>query len=447
MGLKQEEIAQIQSKSWELDCCRIKLACNSSTESFEGPGYIKSTSDGGLSFKLYCTTGVKPWQGIIWWAERSGKLIPPEKCYRLIATDVHGRLWEAENILPDHGGALVEENTAIFGRIHTALKSTNTIEWPQSESSLDFICFGKYEIPCNTVTKKYEDRNGKPVEIGGAIDAAKFNVSDFNFSMANKDGRFVINIIAKNSALIDEHAEFKVAEALMFVLGKPINWTVLNKAAKNTETTIIRPIRYSKKSIYSPLRFAPKNNDYAKLYIQYFNYIRRPPDKSMWHPMSILLHRVIEAQQSSIENRCLILSVAIEGILLNSLPDLAKPTDNFLEQLSNVKDALNNLQMADDLSNRFIGTVNSMTKASASDKLRELLKLKIITDQEFKTWKSIRNSSTHPEKAFFDDFEEAFDNFNIMLTMCYKIIFYCIEYSGLYTDYSGTYPTDKKFES
>jgi hypothetical protein len=442
--LKPKEISDIQNKCWELDCSQIKLTRNLSDVSFEGPGFIKLLPNGKLSFKLYNKTSVSPVQGLRWLTGFS-KIITQEKYYNLTATDSYGRKWQAENVLPYHSGPIAKSNTIVSGNIHTEIKSVSTVPYKLLRSQLSFICLGKYEIPCNTITTEYVDLNGKPEDIGGSLDTAKFSVKNLEFHITNKEGLFSINIESEDAAIPD-YIGSKTIEALMFLIGRPVNWGVSEKHAGGIETIIIRPIRSGNEQIYPPIRFSdPKRQDYWQLYSKYFDYVCSNPEKFSWHPVSILLHRIIEAKATSIENQCLILCIAIEGTLRIALPKLATPTKDLFEWLSKIKESVGKLEMPEDLSNRFGGVINSMKRASASDKLRELLIRKVITNKEFQTWKSLRNSTTHPESAFMDDYEKAIEALDTMLTLFYKLTFYCIGYTGIFTDYSEIKPAEKIF--
>jgi len=443
-GLKQDEIDAIKDKRWQLDFSQMKLVRNDSTHSIEGPGYVRMEPDKGMSFKLYPRKSLDVAQFFKWFGESFAKLIPIEKCYTLIASDAYDRLWEADGILPNVSH-LTERNASVSGDIYRPLKGFSKTEHKQAHGHLSFRCFEKYNFPFNSATNKYHDDNGKPMKIGWSLDTAKFSVNELDFLLRNKDEQFLISITAKTPSILNV-VEMRAIEALQFLLGCAINWRILERHEDGNEYITIRSGPATEGQIHPPLRYrGPRQADYWQLYAKYFECICQNQNENVWHPISIFIHRILEARKASIEMQCLALSVVVEGLLRIEFGELAKPEVDLLNWIEQAKGILNQSMIPPHIVNRVAGMINSMKRASASDQLRELLKRAIITKREKDTWSKLRNSSAHPERAFFENFEEAFDAFDTVLTLFYKLIFHRIGYSGKFTDYGTADMVDSMF--
>jgi hypothetical protein len=445
-GLGQDEITAIKDKRWQLDFSQMKLVRNDSSHSLEGPGYIGMEPDGGMTFKLYPNEQVDVAQGAKWFTERFVKLIPIEKCYTLTATDAHGRDWEAVQILPNVQ-TLSESNTTVSGNIYGQLKGSSRVQDRLANGKVSFICFEKYDCPFNSGTGKYHDEDGKPVKIGWSLDTAKFSASELDFFLTDREEKFVICITSKTPS-IPSIVETRAIEALQFLLGRAIDWRILEKHENGNECIKVRLIHAATGTIHPPLRYrGPREADYWNLYVKYFEYICRNQNDDIWHPISIFIHRILEARKASIETQCLALSVVVEGLLRTEFGDLAKPPDDLFNWIEQAKNVLNQSKIPTQIVGRIAEVIDGMKTPRASDQFQELVRQSVITKKEKDTWTKLRNSSTHPECAFFEnfEFEKAVDAFDTVLTLFYKLIFHRIGYCGKYTDYGTPDMTDAVF--
>jgi len=451
-SLRQDEIAAIKNKCWQLDCSQMKLVRNDFTHALEGPGYIRMEPDGSLAFKLYFNEPMDEAQGLMWLSERFGRLIPTNKCYKLTANDSYGRMWEATNVLPNTR-FVIPSNAPVSGDIYLPLKGFFNSDHKLAHGQLSFVCFENYNFPFNSATTKYHDEDGKPIKIGWSLDTAKFEVDELDFFLTNRDDQFLISITSKTPS-IASIVEMRAIEALQFLLGRAIDWRICVKHENGVECIVIRCAHPVATAIHPPIRYrGPKGAEYWQLYTKYFEYICQNKDKDSWHPISTFIHRILEARKASIEMQCLALSVVVEGLLRTEFGAWAKPSEDLLNWIDKAKNILNLSSPPPSIINRLGGAINSMKRASASDQLQELLKQAIITKKEKDTWSKLRNSSTHPERAFFENYKDAIDAFDTVLTLFYKLIFYRIGYCGKYTDYrtpdmqDAIFPTKPEFLS
>ena len=283
------------------------------------------------------------------------------------------------------------------------------------------------------------------MKTGWSLDTAKFSINELDFLLMNRDDKFVMAVTSKNPS-IPTLVETRAMESLQFLLGRAIDWDTFEKHENGNEYIKVQPIHAPTGTIYPPLRYrGPREADYWNLYTKYFQYICLNTAEATWHPISIFIHRILEARKASIETQCLALSVVVEGLLRTDLGDLAKPQDDLLTGIEQAKGILNESKIPDHIVKRIADVVDGMKKARVSDQLQELLGRGIITKKEKDTWTKLRNSSAHPERPFFEDFEETVDAFDTVLTLFYKLIFHRIGYCGKYTDYGTENMVDDVF--
>jgi hypothetical protein len=441
-----DEIDKLRNGSWELDCSLIRLRPNSpDQEAFEGPGYIKNTSDGQILFKLYSTKPLKPGLGLKWSEKRQrGKLIPDELQYTLSATDINGRHWEAEKILPDQAGFVSTENNTICGDIPFELRHTEKTKYILANASISMSFFHLVDryIPRNIITKigiaiEEQDLTATPWD----ANIAKFSSCGCNFtiSQGRKDGTINLSI-ESNQEKLPEGIEHKVIETLQFILAHPLYWTVLKQNENGIETVIIR--RQTKKEltyrIHVPVYVLDLKGEYLwKLFDKYLAYILKYKGETIWHPMSIFIYRVILSSAVYLETFALETAVAIEGLLLTEFKTLASPTAEFVIKLSKASEFINTTSEVDDtLKLRICGAIDDMKKPRAADKLRALVKLGIIEEKDYETWRKLRNESVHPDQPAYLNLQKLLNHCDIVISLFYKLIFHTIGYEGKYTDYS-----------
>lgn len=443
-GLRPDEIVDIKDKRWQLDFGIGRLIRNDGTLSMEGPGYIRIEPDGRMVFNLYWREPLDVQQRFKLVAEHFVKLIPLEKCYTLTVTDSYERTWQTSNILPDMPLSTQRE-PSVGGQIHGPLMGLSQSPCKSRRAQFAFRCFEKYECPFNSATTKYHDENGKPVKTGWSLDTAEFSINELDFVLRNIDDEFLMAVTSKEPS-IPSLVENRAIESLQFLLGRAIDWHTFEKHENGNEYIKVQATHTPTGTIHPPLRYrGPGETDHWNLYTKHFQYICQNTDETTWHPISIFIHRILEARKASIETQCLALSVAAEGLLRTDLGDLAKPQDDLLTGIEQAKGILNESKIPGHIVKRIADVVDGMKKARVSDQLQELLGRGIITKKEKDTWTKLRNSSAHPECPFFENFEETVDAFDTVLTLFYKLIFHRIGYCGKYTDYGTENMVDDFF--
>jgi len=440
----EEEIAKLRTSSWEIDCPKMVLRKNDSTveDIYQGAGYIKYTTEGELLFKLYTDRRIDPKQYLsVMEGRNAGKLIPITEHYTLTATDTTNRTWKADYILPDHIGGQNQEGHIVHGKLPYELISESKLPYTLASSDLSMMVFENIKLPYNTgtETKTYVDEElweGRATQ-----NITKITSRKCDFTFYNKNNSLTISVSAK-CAKIPKSLDKRVIETTQFILGRSIEWVLMQKQEGDVESIIIKPVSQKKitRFPFPPLNmFTVHSQEFVwKLFDKYLSYIYDYEKFDRWHPMSMYVYRVNEANLTSIETRSLAVPIAVEGILNSEFSELASPSDKFLTELKKAREIVSNSELPKDLHQRIIGSINSMKRSSATDKLRSLVKDEIIKKEESEAWKKLRNYTAHANQPIYPDLQELVKLCDIVTLLFYKLIFYTIGFEGKYTDY-GTY--------
>lgn len=359
----------------------------------------------------------------------------------MAAIDIQGRNWKTTKILPDTNTWSGQKALVAYGIIPDELKHTDKTQYHLANATLGIHFFEDMEIPCDSFTKsKITIGDGDEIQ-SSRKNIAKFSSCGCDFTMSGKDKSLTLGASSASTKFPD-NLETRAVEALQFVLGQPLNWTILQKEEEGIETIIIRPILTPKGDcrINPPLSFQPfdPSRSVWKLYDKYLSYILNYTGETNWRPLSIFVHRLMRTGSAYIETKSLEVTVDVEGILSTEFPNLAAPSEKELTDMDKAQQIIKESALGNGLKKRISSAIGGWKNPSATVKLKSLLESGIIEEREFKAWKELRNSSTHPKQPFSSHLQKTFDLCDTVITLFYKLIFHTIGYKGRYTDY-GTH--------
>lgn len=150
--------------------------------------------------------------------------------------------------------------------------------------------------------------------------------------------------------------------------------------------------------------------------------------------------RVLQAFSSDVENRALVLTTAIEGLLKSYYSDIGAPDTEFLNQLSDAKAQIKSLPIAERVRNKLISTLGNAKATSPRNSLFALVETKFISEDLVTLWTKLRNKSAHADEKKFEPHElQAFINeLHGCLELFYLLVLGKIGYSGEIVQYSVT---------
>lgn len=244
--LTDDELSALRERRLVLDCMRMKLEpLSNSGRLFSGPGNIKQRASGELEFTLYDNETVSSHQLAQALDEKNdvtvGKILGDSRLFRLSATDLSGREWNASHILPSiqwfEGGVLCA------GKLREI-----TFVADQSLSHREYMHLeidGDIEIPANTQTVISKTIGDRKAGISSSFDVLKIESGDYEFSFQNENGNLQVYAIAKDQPLPDSF-EIRLVETLQFVVARPIHWLLLERRTPKWWETRIRTTRSNK---------------------------------------------------------------------------------------------------------------------------------------------------------------------------------------------------------
>lgn len=437
--LRSEEIENLRNGSFWLDCPYMILQKQSRNSSiiYTGPGYIRQSPEGGLKFAVYAKEDLSLEQ-LVGPRGRIGELIPDDEFYSLTANDKLGKKWVSRRILPSFS-----QNTSQRGTICEGIADEieNEIAGANKGDYLYMEIFDDIRIPVNATTSVATTRAGKRSE-SIYQDTLSFASNEYKFQI-RKDRKSLVVEVESNAKPIPKHFELRILETLRFLLARPLLWTVLYKNVAGTQSTIIRPSKGNQfePRVQPPIKtFSRDTVDwFCQLFEKYLNYISSNTEFVL-HPISIQLQALFRASTGSIQTEVLVLCVAIESILASEFPQYGKAEENILKAVENALDFLKKWSWNNDpegqIKGRIFGSLHTIIKPNASNRLSELIDIGVIVKSHKDAWNDLRNKAAHGSGLNDVPTQQLINLSNVVLELLYKLIFFKIGYQGKYTAYS-----------
>lgn len=434
------EIEEIKNATWELDCPKMTLQKNSKVEKdlHEGGGYIKRDPDGTLRFKLYSTERPLDLKKIFRSLGTSGKLIDDGEFYELSATDTKGRVWKSDRILIQQDGSVDKKGSVVYGKIYKLINVHENLNSSTNKyNHVKIYFFQNFKVPGNAVTETTVVIGGQKRRTNSDRNIAQFSSCGCDFEIRNEDEG--VTLEARGNDVLPINLELRVTEALQFVMGTPLEWTIMQKSENNIDTILIKHVssNHKKPKIGPPINTKdPRNTSFVwQLFDNYLNYIIHYKEEYKYHLISVYNLQVLKGSEGSIEPMMLTLGIAVEGILNEAFPELKKLPENKIEELERSKKIIKDSSLEKDFKNRLIGAMERWDTRSATSMLYYLVETEVVKNEEVNAWKKIRNPTAHAVLPDSNDLQELVDFCHTVSVLFYKLIFHAIGYNGKYTNY------------
>lgn len=246
----------------------------------------------------------------------------------------------------------------------------------------------------------------------------------------------------------DEGMACRIKEAIQLCMGRQLEWSSRTIITDTNEQTVLRGIipNEEKGRFYPPVNYhSPANvSDAIRLMDCYLAKTIKSKDTSV-HPLFHPLYAVILASQSTTETEALTLSTSVESMLDNAIKDIEQDKET-VERLKQLREYINSTGYPENFKNRLNGLLGMIASPSAVEKLNHLAKKGAISKDLVDVWKKLRPKLAHGNYAI-GDFQEFLDMTHSVHVLLHHLLFYCIGYSGKYTNYSKegwptlTYPS------
>lgn len=435
MTLNSKEIEAILGSSLILDFVNITLTQQKidETKIYTGPGSILQDKDGILRLKMYCS-----FQSDEEMIPEScdylnggnftpGKIIEGHNYYSLEAIDMKGRAWKANGIrMSSHisfpaRGKVIETSMRSISSVSDRYEGED-----KSKSRAVLLIPGKYEIPCN----KYEETKNS-----SSLSICSLALQNCECEIKRRDNHLDVSVNIPE-ALDAESLSSIILEAISIGTGSFLRPQMKMVACKESRTTTIfsRKIETNKDKLQPPIPNNPHDVILLTEFIdKYLTSFIKPYSKFFGYWFRILCE-----SHGELENRALVLSTSIEGVLKEYYSDYGVPEAEFLEQASSAIVKIKNLDIGEKAKSRILSTLGNAKSATPKNALYSLSRKKIISEDLINSWVTLRNKSAHADELQKnnEELQAALDQIFCCQELFYLLLLNYINYCGEFIQFS-----------
>ncbi len=461
------DVADLLMKSEEVVCRKFELVQNGVEKPriIWGAGYLKSTSDGRLRFKIFAPEVNDIEFGLSdLFATQPGRLLGEDAYYRLTVTTGHDGIWFSDVVYPEINSLPIR---SISGNIRELRRTEHLITGGDAEpfgntvrpGSLHLQFLDDVEFPANSATTKSvsiiagNEANSRESDSHPSkswhLNVLRFSLFGYNFEMIRKENGFSFE--ATSDTLFPPHLDLRIQESLQFALGRTVFWktsTFLSNGIVETRVRTLYDLNKKGRFLGPLVHNSPAGHTgefFIKMFECYFSFALTGSDE--WHPCSVHLHQAIAAGSSSTEGYALGLAVAVEGICKALHKEIGKPNQDEKAAISKLSKYLEDWPSTldpnscgradiDRLMRRAKGAISRFKESRPLDQMIPLVQDSVIEERHVEAWKKLRNPSAHAEIPDPTKLQEHFDKQFAVNVLIHHLIFAEIGYEGWYTDYS-----------
>lgn len=437
MLLDNKEIESAITNNLSIDFVSITLTQDTadSPKRYAGPGSIFLDTDGVVRLKMYHAylneediqrdfsdsfndDGLVP-----------GKIIGDQHYYSLEAVDMKGRHWSSSHVsISGHTsfparGKVIETSLQKISLTHL---NTNG-DKPQSEFAYVIIP-GKYKIPCN----KFE-KNDK----GTSLTVCELDLGNYNCEIKKRDSHIEMSIRGSSSIAIDKYTNILI-EAISICTGAFLRPKLRVESNKDRKLAVI----YSTgKPLIQELQ-SPIDGMNTRETVNLEEFARKYTNK-VSEPFTELFgywYRIFSDSSGELENRALVLTTSIEGLLKKYFSEHGIPDADFVAQAKDAKPKIKSVDIGSRIKERILSSLGNALSSTPKNSLHSLAASEIIPVDLIKIWSELRNKSAHADELKQSDSElqEFLDQLFGCLELFYCLLLRHIEYKGNYIRYSQT---------
>ncbi len=444
--LTPQEKSGIKSGRWEIDCPEMELRSRASDgDSFRGPGLIRVTESGDITFKLFAKAKEPQKDEIFTFGGPvAGTVLPNDSYFDLVARDSLGRVWNASRLSAESDTNWAMSTVVWAGEL-PALVHREEIGGEVRRGTITLEFFSAVELPCNATTESERSVAGAR-ERSWAMNAARFASAGYDFALDKTVGGLVVHVTAPSTD-IPATLEVRVTEALQFVLASSLWWSLAERRDGGTYQVEIR--RRPGGGVATQLRRPVAHQDVDsegkawQLFDAYFRYVMRDTS-SNWHRLSHLVHSTIEAGAGSLYALALALAVSVEGVLRLRFAHACLPSPKFHDEVSKAQELIQTSAILPRVRTRINGSIGAMKGFRAQTGLERLVEMGAITAAEVAAWKELRHKAAHADQLDSLDIQTLLDLCLRLTVLFYRLVFTAIDYEGSYTDYGHRGWTERK---
>ncbi len=436
MLLESKEIKAIIESTFVLDFVAITLVQqkNSDVTSYKGPGSIFQDKDGILQLKMYHTYESQEEMnheihecfsssGLI-----SGKIIESHHYYSLEALDMKGRVWKADYIRLSGNTSFPATGKVIESQLSSITNILDRFDHEDiSKSHVSYIISGRHNIPCNKLEK---------TEKRSSFSICDLNLEGYQCNIKKRDNYLELSANNLLNSVIEPFSHL-LLEAVSIGIGSFLRPLVKIMASGKHRTITIfsRKIERNINKLQAPIptnrpHDATNLNEFVNKYI---GSITKP-----FSPIFGYWYRILSESAGELENKALVLTTSIEGILKEYYKNYGIPDSKFLEQVSSATEIINGLDVGQRAKERILSTLGNARSMTPKGALYALSKEQIIPEKLIKVWVKLRNKSAHAHelKRNNEELQEFLDQIFGCQELFYLLLMNHIQYTGEFFQFS-----------
>jgi hypothetical protein len=364
-----------------------------------------------------------------------GELLPDSQYYDFEGRDPYGAHWRANRISieTDFGsGTYVRARPRILEK---TVERSNPAERPVVVAFLP----AKIELPWHAVNKKGERRWGE--------DQFERKAGRFEWRIVTTDDGVWLTFSCPDSP-VEPHFE-AFLRGLSIFTGRWLKPICLSIYEGDWQTTRVlnRLHETHAEKLLTPIGAQREFAEDAHLFLERF-VVRAAEENGRGNGTCDLAHRywhrILRACESDIENSSLVLSVAVEGLVKNTLLSKTDVDAEFVRQAKEAEPILKEAGLGPRALSCVLSSLGNARNPRVQDALRRLATNGVASEAHLQAWKGLRNAAAHGSVLEDDEIalQEHLDRFHVCLDLYYRLVFLLIRYEGRHTDYgSRGWPT------
>jgi len=435
--LSSKDTDRILTNSFSLEFLRAKLTQknNEAPVVYSGPGSVTQQSDGTLILKLYHLyesseefikgvnisfggSGLQP-----------GQIIADHHYFDFEGTDLSGQKWTSNHIWTSGHVSFPTSGIVVTAELQQvqSLSVTNAEQAIKTTKATLYVP-GKYNIPYFKSEQK-EDSYGFFI--------CELNITGRLCTLRKYDT--YLEIVADLAGVTNPDKQLDlIIEGLSIATGYHLHphLKIANYSGQHMQVIYSRTIDDRDLKLPPPIPTShPRHAACLQVFMDKFIEVN-DGDHS---PLVGYWFRVLQAFSIDIENRALVLTIAIEGLLKNYYSEAGMPDKEFLKEISDAELQIKKLPIGERAQNRLLSTLGNAKSASPKNSLFALAEAKLVSKDLVKLWTKVRNKSAHAEELRFEPHErqEFIDELNGCLELFYRLLLGQINYSGEIIQYSA----------
>lgn len=277
-----------------------------------------------------------------------------------------------------------------------------------------------------------------------SITAAKGNVDGFEVDyypviadMAKTAHEF--SAVAKPGISPPNHFDARLLEALQFAVAK-MAWPIMREVIQAGKQTItLSKSRPFNNGIVGSALPNHAQEDFYSLIECFYRYALSEADGEDAAPLSKKVGGLFTLKGVWLDTVALLLGVAVESLLNESIyKSLGVPNEVNKTKIQSLIEYVGKAPHDANLTDRARQILGGMKSSSASDRLHILASAGVISKEDIKAWKSIRNAAAHGGlEVDPTQVQSLIESVYRLVAMVYKLAFVRIGYQGAYLDFSS----------